>query len=643
MDENNKIPGFDKPEELSSFSSGEKEAQAPAVNDDSFIPAGDEFAAEQNTPATAPNEAAPAGPSADAASSWQNPWETPARAPEAEEDPLPPQADEAPAQSALYGDTPEEPKTEAPGMREPAPPPSYTPPQAPYFGGTPYAGQGSYRPQYPYPYQQQRPQAPYGQYGANPYYYNSQPPQGTTPPAPEHPTAPQQTGQINWNASEYHGVPQHKDMEAPNTEPPKDEYFSMPYEPRADVYGGGPMNKPPKKKMRGGLKVFLGIIGVLFAGFILAFCGYGIYSAIEGGVPFDNSTSSQMPGNDNSQATPGGDSSSSTQSPTDPNASVPIEDVPSGDQKTAKEIYDQAKQSVVGIVIYDKNADLAEGALSQGSGVVVTENGYIMTNAHVINNSKEYKVKVVLSNDEEYDAQVVGFDTRTDLAVVKIDKTGLVPATFGNSDQLAVGDWVLAIGNPGGLDFSSSLTRGIVSAVNRTVGTDTTVKYIQTDAAINPGNSGGALLNMYGQVIGINTAKIKDTAYEGMAFSIPINTAKTIVDDLIKSGYVTGRMRLGMSVRMLSEYEAQMHGVPVGLLIAEITADSDLINQGVQVEDIITKVNGKDITSLNVLYEELEKCKPGDTVNLTIYRMGSRAGQDKTFSVDVKVTEDKGQ
>ena len=217
------------------------------------------------------------------------------------------------------------------------------------------------------------------------------------------------------------------------------------------------------------------------------------------------------------------------------------------------------------------------------------------------------------------------------------------PATFGNSDQLAVGDWVLAIGNPGGLDFSSSLTRGIVSAVNRTVGTDTTVKYIQTDAAINPGNSGGALLNMYGQVIGINTAKIKDTAYEGMAFSIPINTAKTIVDDLIKNGYVTGRMRLGMSVRMLSEYEAQMHGVPVGLLIAEITADSDLINQGVQVEDIITKVNGKDITSLNVLYEELEKCKPGDTVNLTIYRMESRTGQGKTFSVDVKVTEDKGQ
>ena len=409
-----------------------------------------------------------------------------------------------------------------------------------------------------------------------------------------------------------------------------------------------PQQISPKKKNKE-LKIFLWVIGGLFGLLVAGFCAYGVYSAViniqTGGSLFS------MPNVPKIDELFGSESpqSETTESHNlaDPNGpKLQTEDHPGGDegQLSAEQVYAGASPSVVGIVIYDKNAGVGSDQKGEGSGIVLSEDGYIVTNSHVVGDSKQYGVKVVLSDKTEYAGTVVGYDTRTDLAVVKADAKGLTPAKFGNSDQTAVGAWVMAIGNPGGLDFAMSLTRGVVSAVNRSVGsTSNLVGYIQTDAAINPGNSGGPLLNMYGQVIGINTSKIVATGYEGMGFAIPINTAKSVIDDLISLGYVSGRVRLGMTGKVVGKYQAEIYGVPQGIMIQEIADDSDLGNQGIQAGDIITKVNGVDIDSFSVLYGELTKYKPGDEITLTVYRPKTDKIPASTFEKQVKVLEDKGQ
>jgi serine protease Do len=184
---------------------------------------------------------------------------------------------------------------------------------------------------------------------------------------------------------------------------------------------------------------------------------------------------------------------------------------------TAKVIYPSIKKSIVGVVVNEGKENE-----TQGSGIVATEDGYIISNAHVVLNSRNVDLKIYMDDSSSYSAVVIGYDKTTDLAVLKIinTKDKFTPATFGDSDSLSVGDWVLAIGNPGGTDFASSLTRGTVSAVDRKVGTNSSsgMSYIQTDAAINPGNSGGALVNMYGQVIGINSSKIVNSSFSNAGF-----------------------------------------------------------------------------------------------------------------------------
>lgn len=340
----------------------------------------------------------------------------------------------------------------------------------------------------------------------------------------------------------------------------------------------------------------------------------------------------------------GDNKSSSSQSSSDTSSSTSLETKDHTEQEgtlTAQQVYAKCSTSIVGVLTYNSSQGLASTATSQGSGIIMSSDGYIITNAHVIGNSNKYSVTVVTSEKKEYPAKVIGFDNRTDLAVLKIDTTGLSAAEFGNSDQLQVGEWVLALGNPGGLEFSNSLTRGLVSAVNRTVtSSNSQVKYIQTDAAINPGNSGGALLNMYGQVIGINSAKITD--YEGMGFAIPINTAKTIVDDIIQKGYVSGRVKLGVSIRPLSAYEAQLNDVPQGLLVSEITEDSAAAAGGMAVGDIITKIDDVSTTNTSTLYTELSKHKPGDNVSITVYRLSVSNRQYAPVELKITLAEDKG-
>ncbi|MGN1111895.1 MAG: S1C family serine protease [Acutalibacteraceae bacterium] len=284
---------------------------------------------------------------------------------------------------------------------------------------------------------------------------------------------------------------------------------------------------------------------------------------------------------------------------------------------TAKYAYDKAKDSVVGIVGYQEKEKTKIG--SQGTGIVISENGYIVTNSHVIGDSKtKYKV-VVLIDGQEYDAQVTGYDSRTDIAVLKIDKTGLTPADFADSGEVSVGQEVVAIGNPGGINFSNSLTQGIVSALDRDV-SHGNVSYIQTDAAINPGNSGGPLLNMSGQVIGITTVKIVNTSYEGMGFAIPSQQAVSVIDSIIKQGYVEGRVRIGLTGNEITSAYSSYYGMPIGIYVVTVDEKGPLADGDIEPGDIVTKIDDVDITSFSVLYKELDKHKAGDVVTLTYQR-----------------------
>lgn len=272
-----------------------------------------------------------------------------------------------------------------------------------------------------------------------------------------------------------------------------------------------------------------------------------------------------------------------------------------------------------------------------------------MTNAHVIEGAKG--ITVQLSDGTSYEGRVVGSDTQTDLAVIKIDAAGLTAAVFGNSDQVKMGEKVLAIGNPQSMAFVGSATQGIVSGLNREVtaggqnGTAVThyTNLIQTDAAINPGNSGGALVNEYGQVIGINSAKVAATGAEGMGFAIPSNQAKEIVDDLIAYGRVTGRVRLGIYAIEVDEVLARLNHVPTGLLVQSTEEGSDISSKGVVPGDIITKVDGTEIAGTSDLSEVIEGKKPGDTVELEVYRPSQRPnGEGRFFNITVALMEDMG-
>lgn len=325
---------------------------------------------------------------------------------------------------------------------------------------------------------------------------------------------------------------------------------------------------------------------------------------------------------------------------------IKFESKPSDERElSAETIYERVSPSVVGVVVYDPKADIIAEPISQGSGIIISEKGFIVTNSHVVGNSLKNSIKIVLNTKEEFSGKVIGFDSKTDIAVIKGEKSGLTAATFGNSDEVKVGSSTLALGNPLGLDFASSLTRGIVSAMNRcsSGSANSLVKYIQTDAAINPGNSGGPLINMYGQVIGMNSSKIVVAHCEGMGFAIPSNTIKSVADDIIDKGYVSGRVRLGISGKMVSNYEAQVYNVPVGVMISELSKDSNLIAAGVQTGDIITKINDINVTSLDAFYAELYGHKPGDSVKLSIYRISTNKFNSKSFDVTVTLLEDKGE
>lgn len=281
-----------------------------------------------------------------------------------------------------------------------------------------------------------------------------------------------------------------------------------------------------------------------------------------------------------------------------------------------------------------------DSSQSEGSGIIISSDGYIMTNYHVVSyadpknsRSKNTTLEVFLSDQRQATAKFIGGDSKTDLAVIKIDMKNLRAAKLGDSDKVQVGELAVAIGNPLGLEFQGTITAGVISALNRTVSiNDTTLNLIQTDAAINPGNSGGALVNSKGEVIGINTAKISVTGVEGLGFAIPINDAKPIVDQLMMFGYVKGRPYIGISGKELSDIIAKRYGLPVGIYILQVETGSGADKAGIRKGDVLTAIAGKKVSTMKEVEEVKEKYKAGDTVTVTVYRNGKKINLSLTFS-----------
>ncbi|HEX3017365.1 MAG TPA: trypsin-like peptidase domain-containing protein [Caproicibacter sp.] len=432
--------------------------------------------------------------------------------------------------------------------------------------------------------------------------------------------------------------------------------YDNPYSPNGQQPYWNPYGQTPQPphRMNGGLKVFLWLLGVVTVGLLVAFVFYSLQpDTIQRG----QSSSASSASSGFNGTFPKSSSSPSSKSSgiiggvqgdgTNPNAAgITVQNKPTGSPLTATVIYKNLIQSVVGVetTISADGTTTGESETGEGTGIVATSDGYILTNAHVVNYSRGNAVKVVMHNNQEYSAKVVGFDKTSDLAVLKINATGLSPASFGSVDGMEIGEQVLAIGNPGGLSFAGSLTGGMISALNRTIEShsDNGMTYIQTDAAINPGNSGGPLVNMYGQVIGINSNKIAATGYEGMGFAIPISKAQPIINQLIRNGYVNGRTRLGITGQDVQDSGQQVLGYPQGVIIKSITSDSDMTRAGANVGDIITAADGKKVTSLTDLYAVLNNHKPGDTITMKLYT-GSVSGNGSSKTIRVKLLEDKGE
>ena len=270
-----------------------------------------------------------------------------------------------------------------------------------------------------------------------------------------------------------------------------------------------------------------------------------------------------------------------------------------------------------------------------GSGVVISQDGYILTCAHVVSGATSVKVQLN-GSDESYDATIVGQDSTSDIAVLKIDATGLTPAVIGDSDALAVGEVAVAVGNPLGT-LSNTVTDGIVSALNRQVTVQNNdMTLIQTDASINNGNSGGALINKYGQVVGITSAKLSGNAFgsatvEGMGFAIPINTAKDIVDELIQNGYVSGRPSIGITGQNVESADGKVSGVQV----YSIDSRAKAAGEGLQVGDVITAVDGTPTPDMDKVNELKQDKKAGDKLTLSVYRIST----GKTLNITITLTD----
>lgn len=315
-----------------------------------------------------------------------------------------------------------------------------------------------------------------------------------------------------------------------------------------------------------------------------------------------------------------------------------IQQIDSSKELTAAEVYAANVNSTVGIVTSAVTTNFwgqQTQSAAAGSGFIFTDDGYIITNYHVIEGANT--VTVSTYDGTQYDAKIIGYDESNDVAVLKVEAEGLTPVVIGSSSKLNVGDSVVAIGNPLG-ELTFSLTAGAVSALNRdvTMSSGSTQELIQTDCAINSGNSGGALFNMYGEVVGITNAKYSGSSGSGasidnIGFAIPMDDVYNIITSIIEKGYIE-KPYIGVSVISVSD-ETQKYGLPQGAAVQSLTDDGPAKAAGLQVNDIITKVNDTEITSSNDLVKTIGACKPGDRITLTLYRQG------QTMEISLEVAQ----
>ncbi len=408
----------------------------------------------------------------------------------------------------------------------------------------------------------------------------------------------------------------------------------MPPQPTPPPVWNAPAPRPPKKKGNGLVVAVVAVLGVLCVAML---CVGAVMLADKEGLdlPFSSSESDEE------------ETNTSDKSNDKPSVVIRDTEVDDGGLSTA-EIVRRNLDSTVVINLY-ANSIVKYGNFSFGnseeetlagtaSGIVLSEDGYIITNEHVVINEKTneqfLRIEVVLYSGATYNATVVGADEDTDLAVIKINATGLKPATFGSSENVQLGDRVVTIGNSGGLEWSVS--QGILSGTKRDVYDETgySIQCLQIDAAINPGNSGGPLLNCNGEVIGVNSAKIVYDSIENVGFSIPISEAKPIIDDLVKSGHVTGRVGLGVT-----GYTVTQSGYE-GFMIYSIEKGSSLEGTDIRQYDIVTKVDNTVVKSRTEVRNALSKYKPGDKVTLTVKRIvDQRTGEVTEFSRQITLKE----
>lgn len=289
-----------------------------------------------------------------------------------------------------------------------------------------------------------------------------------------------------------------------------------------------------------------------------------------------------------------------------------------GEELALPDIYKKVIPSVVSITA------TSGSSTSTGTGIIMSSDGYIITNYHVVSSAQQ--IVVLLTDGQEYAACRVGGDETSDIMVLKIDATDLTPAEFGDSDAAEVGDSVVAIGDPLGIELRGTMTDGIICGIKRDVDVgDRTMSLMQTNAALNSGNSGGPLVNMEGQVIGINTVKLSSTGFttvEGLGFAIPIDSAKPIVDELVEKGYVTGRPAFGFDVEQLESRISLYYDLPGKLYIRSVEPNSDAYAQGIRSGDIITAIDGQEVYTVDEFNRIKNEYSAGDQIPLTIFRSG---------------------
>lgn len=512
--------------------------------------------------------------------------------------------------------------TDVTGAPQPAPAPQDASPQAqpsaapqaaqsadhtqpPRGENNPSGAQNVYNAQNPYgaqnPYSAQPPYNTQNVYGAqNPSgaqnAYNAQTPYGAQPPyGGQYPSGAQYPyGPYGYGAQAPYGGAYPYGAQNP--------YAGAPYPPRGRRWRNGAEAvranragepaEPKKRRGRGGL--YLAGLIVFFAVFCTV-CGLAARAVT--GARAEAAASESVPEQFTLDALP--------------------EELDGG--LSTAEIAQKVSPSVVAINAYSYGVMM----VSSGSGIVMNEDGYIITNAHVVEGASS--AMVLLEDGRELVATIVGMDTRTDLAVLRVNADGLVPAEFGDSDTLVVGERAVAIGNAAGY-LTGTTTQGCISGLNRSLdfedaeGNAYTLNLIQTDASINPGNSGGALVNRYGQVIGINTARLADNDYQGIGFAIPISDAKPVLESLIATGRAPGKPLLGVTVLALTPVTGPANGLPSeGLYISEMTPECSLWDQGVTPGDVIVSANGAPVAQTDDLTGLIAEAQPGDSVELEIY------------------------